>query len=171
MCWPSTHQSSKNKAGPGPLADLLAQWPADAAAVEYFLGADEAYVFVVSTKGKVTAHQLRVTPTGKPVVPRELLASVRRLLADMEGHSAKILNGVYSGRGYDNSWQVELHRLYGVLLPEAARSELSGAKILVIVPQHILHYFPFAALGGEDGRQGNDEAHGPAAAVPDRRRV
>ena len=126
----------------------LTQWPADAAAIEYFLGAEEAYVFVVSPKGNVTAHLLR-DDKGKPVVPRELIARVRRLLADMEGHSAKILNGVYAGRGYDNSWQVALHRLYGELLPEAARRELNGAKVLVIVPQHILHYFPFAALVAE----------------------
>jgi CHAT domain-containing protein len=49
-------------------------------------------------------------------------------------------------KGYDNSWQDDLHRLYHELLPESARLQLKGAKVVVVVPQHILHYFPFAAL-------------------------
>ena len=127
------------------LGQVLAKWPSDAAAVEFFLGAEQAHVFVVAPGGKVTAHLLR-DKEGTPIVPRELIGRVRRILWDMEGQAGKMRDRLLARKGYDNSWQDELHRLYDELLPASARKQLLGAKVVVVVPQHILHYFPFAAL-------------------------
>jgi CHAT domain-containing protein len=146
---------------PGDAAAVLAKWPANAAAVEYFLGTDEAYVLVVSPRGKVTAHKL-IGADGKPVDPPRLIARVRNVLAEMEGQSQKMLNRLLAKRGYDNRWQDDLHELYNELLPESARKELAGAETLVIVPQHILHYFPFAALvTAKDGEATKDRMARP----------
>ena len=127
------------------LGQVLAKWPSDVAAVEYFLGAKQAHVFVVAPGGQVTAHLLR-DKEGNPIVPRELVGRVRRILWNMDGQSAKMLDLYAARTEFDNSWQGDLHRLYHELLPESARKQLQGCKTLVVVPQHILHYFPFAAL-------------------------
>ena len=134
------------------LKQVLAKWPSDVAAIEYFLGAEQAHLFVVAPGGKVTAHLLR-DKAGKPMAPRELVSRVRRLLWDMEGQAGKMYDRLSAGEGYDNSWQDDLHRLYHELLPQSARKQLAGAKVVVIVPQHILHYFPFAALVTETDRK------------------
>jgi CHAT domain-containing protein len=126
-------------------ASLFAKWPSGTAVVEYFLGAEKSYVFVVSPAGKVTAYLVR-DAMGQPVKPRELVGRVRELLSDLEGTSGKLYNRLLAGKGYDDSWQNRLHQLYQELLPEPARKELQGAKTVVVVPQHVLHYFPFAAL-------------------------
>jgi CHAT domain-containing protein len=54
--------------------------------------------------------------------------------------------GLLSGRGFDTSWQDDLHQFYDELLPADVRGALSSAQQVVVVPHHILHYFPFAAL-------------------------
>jgi CHAT domain-containing protein len=132
-------------AGEDTAADFLARWPKDVAAVEYFLGPERAWVFVVSTAGQVKAHPLK-DADGSPVRTRELVARVQRFLHEVEGQSTKMYNRVLAGKGFDHAWQGDLHRLYRELLPAAAMAELRRAKIAVVVPQHILHYFPFAAL-------------------------
>jgi CHAT domain-containing protein len=130
----------------------LEKWPADVSAVEYFLGAEQAYVFVVAPGGKVTAHPL-LDREGKLLASRDLITRVRKVLRDMEGQAGKMLRRLSARRGYDNSWQEELHRLWYELLPASARKEMHGARTVVFVPQHILHYFPFAALVTEvDGK-------------------
>jgi CHAT domain-containing protein len=53
---------------------------------------------------------------------------------------------ILSGKGLDRTWQDDLHRFYTLLIPEAVRPKLKQAKEVVIVPHHVLHYFPFAAL-------------------------
>lgn len=136
------------------LADMLAKWPGDVAAVEYFLGTDRAYVFVIAPDGMVSAHLLR-DAKGQPIAPRELITGVRRLLWDMEKQATKMYNRIVARQGFDHAWQDDLHRLYHELLPASARQQLAGAKVVVVVPQHILHYFPFAALVVEPDRKAN----------------
>jgi CHAT domain-containing protein len=138
-------RAGTSAAGSDTAADFLARWPKDVAAVEYFLGPERAWVFVVSTAGQVKAHPLR-SADGKEVRTRTLVARVQRFLQEVEGQSTKMYNRVLGGKGFDHAWQDDLHRLYQDLLPEAAMAELRRAKIAVVVPQHILHYFPFAAL-------------------------
>jgi CHAT domain-containing protein len=129
----------------GDLAARLARWPRDAAALEYFLGPEQAWVFVIDTAGKVHAHPLEGAG-GKPVAPRDLVARVQRFLRDTEGHSRKMLQRLLANKGFDHSWQDDLAELRAILVPAKALAELRKARVAVIVPQHVLHYFPFGAL-------------------------
>lgn len=144
------------------VAELLARWPekaADAAALEYFLGGERAWVFVVGPSGKVKAHELK-DEAGAAVRSRALVARVQRFLRDIEGYAPKMLNRYLSGKGYDHAWQDELHALYKTLIPAEAMAEVRRAKRVVVVPQHVLHYFPFAALVTE-----TDQGRGPKQMV------
>jgi CHAT domain-containing protein len=134
------------------LTDLLANWPAETAALEYFLGAEQAWVFVVAPDGKVKAHRL-TQGEGQPITPRELVSRVQRVLRNTENQAERIKNQILAQRGFDHRWQDELHDLGKTLMPAAALTELRRAKLAVIVPQHVLHYFPFAALVTEPDRK------------------
>ena len=54
---------------------------------------------------------------------------------------------------FDHTWQDTLYTLGGELLPAGVLQELRGARTVVVVPHHILHYFPFAALVTVPDRQ------------------
>ena len=126
-------------------SDFLGNWPKDAAGLEYFLSGEHAYVFLVTRQGEVKALPL-VGSNGKPLRSQDLIADVHRVLVNMEAQAAKMYQRLSAGRGFDHAWQDDLHRLFGALIPKVAWEEVSAAKTTVIVPQHILHYFPFSAL-------------------------
>ena len=129
---------------PRDLDQVLADWPKDLAAVEYYLGAERGWGFVIRA-GKVRAFPL-VDAQGKPVATRQLMADVRQFLTGIEGQANKMYLRMRSGRAFDNSWQDRLFDFRRILLPDDVLQELRGSQRVVIVPQHILHYFPFAAL-------------------------
>ena len=130
---------------------LLAGWPKDVAAVEYFLGTERVWGFVVNQQGKVTAWQLQ-SADGQPLASRDLVRRVQSLLTSFESQANKMFRQASAGNGFDHSWQDELHRFYGELLPVQVRAELKTAKHVVLVPHHVLNYFPFAALVTEPDR-------------------
>jgi hypothetical protein len=138
-------RSARPKQFGDPSGDLLKNWDKNTAAVEYFLGAERSYVFVVGPDGTVTAHPV-CDEKGKDVPQTELIADVGRVLRAMEGQAGKMFDRLVAGQGYDNSWENDLARLRRELLPDEALERLRGANVVVVVPQHILHYFPFAAL-------------------------
>ncbi len=126
--------------------DILAEWPRDVMAIEYFLTTERAWAFVVDTSGKVKSHPL-VDATGQPLAARDLVARVQNVLSsDMNNYSVKLRQRVLDGLGFDHQWQDTLHRLCRELIPPTALAQLDEARILLIVPHHILHYFPFVAL-------------------------
>lgn len=125
--------------------ELLAAWPKDMGAVEYYLGTERAFGFVISPSGKVTAWQLQ-SADGQLLASRELVRRVQQLLSGFEGQANKMFRQASAGNGFDHLWQDDLHRFYGELLPPPVRQQLQGAKHVVLVPHHVLNYFPFAAL-------------------------
>ncbi len=129
---------------PRDLNELLADWPKDVAAVEYYLGAERGWGFVIQS-GKVRAFPL-VDAQGQSVATRQLVADVRQFLSGIEGQSNKMYLRMRAGRAFDNSWQDRLLDFRRTLLPDNVLKDLRGAQQVLIVPQHILHYFPFAAL-------------------------
>ena len=126
------------------LDELLADWPKDVAAVEYYLGAERGWGFVIRA-GKVRAFEL-VDENGKPIVTRRLLTDVRQFLSGIEGQAQKMLRRMQAGRGFDHSWQDRLYAFRRTLLPDDVLKDLRETPRVILVPQHILHYFPFAAL-------------------------
>lgn len=136
-------------------SEFLEDWPANVAAVEYFLGSRTGYVFVVDTAGEVGVYPI-ADPDGRPLESRELIARVRTFLTGIGGQAKKMRSRLLSGRGYDHAWQDDLDRFRHELLPDAALAKLRNADTVVVVPHHILHYFPFAALVTEPDRRERD---------------
>jgi len=142
------------------LAVVLESWPSDVAAVEYFLGAERGWVFLVDHVGKVHAQAI-VDQEGKPIASRELVARVQQLLSGMESQATKMFRAASSGGSFDHSWQNQLHDFFRELLPSNVSNELRSAKTVVIVPHHVLHYFPFAALVTEVDSQARGKFEQP----------
>jgi CHAT domain-containing protein len=130
---------------PADLPAVLRHWPREVAALEYFLGRERAWVFVVSRGGRVKGLMLQ-DRRGQPLPPADLIARVRCFLDQTRHQAAKMSRRLSHGQGFDHSWQDTLHDFYDVLIPAPVREELRGAATLLIVPHHVLHYFPFAAL-------------------------
>jgi CHAT domain-containing protein len=141
----SSNQTQAIEKIEGTTSNFLDDWPAGVAALEYFLGGEQAYVFLVTPKGDVRAIPLTAAD-GKPLSSKDLIADVHRVLVNLEGQANKMFQRLSSGQGFDNQWQDDLHRLFKELIPSEAWKEVEAADTTVIVPQHILHYFPFAAL-------------------------
>jgi hypothetical protein len=126
-------------------ANVLATWPHDVSAVEYFLGSTECWLFLIDNSGTVTARRL-VDATGEPLAPNELIRRVRILLDEIRGQARKMHWRLSSGQGFDQTWQHTLHEFQQSLLPDDIIEQLRSSQVVVLVPHHILHYFPFAAL-------------------------
>jgi len=120
--------------------EMLADWPANTTALEYMLGSERGWVFVICG-GKVTAYEL-MNRDGTPLASREIVARVQQLLSNMNAAARKM----FQRRRFDHDWQTELHALYQILIPNDARHDIANTETLIIVPHHVLHYFPFAAL-------------------------
>ncbi len=127
------------------IAEILAHWPRGIAALEYFLGRQRAWVFVIDTGAKVKAYPLS-DADGKPLDSRALVTQIHAFLDQIGFQAAKMRRRLLAGQGYDHSWQDALHRFQRELLPQAALDALRKANTVIVVPQHLLHYFPFAAL-------------------------
>ncbi len=112
--------------------------------IEYYVAGDGVYAFVIRN-GHVGAWRL-VDSDGNPLVASELIGRVAGFLTRMEGQSKKLIDQARRVGRFDSSWQQELHRFYLELIPEEVRSDLTASEHLVVIPHHILHYFPFAAL-------------------------
>ncbi|MCC9608014.1 CHAT domain-containing protein [Blastopirellula sp. JC732] len=123
---------------------MLADWPDDLVAIEYFLGAEKAHLFLIDSTG-ISAYTL-VDEEGTPLSPQRLIAEVRSFLGDMDHAAQKISQAIASGRAADRKWQTQLHWLYERLLPPPVASRIEGSDSLLVAPHHVLHYLPFAAL-------------------------
>ncbi len=130
---------------PVDLGEILAHWPHGIAALEYFLGPQRAWVFVIDTGAKVKAHPLS-DAEGKPLDSRDLLTRIHAFLNQIGFQAPKMRRRLVAGQGYDHSWQDALSRFQRELLPPSALDSLRKANTVILVPQHLLHYFPFAAL-------------------------
>jgi CHAT domain-containing protein len=133
------------------LSQVLAAWPNDVVALEYYLGAERAWVFVVEAPGRVRAFPL-IDGKGKSVASAQLIQQIRRFIQGLDHLLEREQQRVLS-RQYDNGWQEDLHDLYRILIPPEAAAALGRCKVAVVVPQHLLHYLPFAALVTEPDRR------------------
>lgn len=123
---------------------IVGKWPDDVTALEYYLTANNCWLFVITADGMVRVEQLR-TSDGEAIAPRVLIEMVRNAREMLNDYKYRWQDEAFVRR-FDNSWQHQLHELYSILIPTAVAKRLSETQRLVIVPHHILHYFPFAAL-------------------------
>ncbi|TWT84766.1 CHAT domain protein [Planctomycetes bacterium CA13] len=116
----------------------------DTLVVEFYVGGRYVFAFVVQ-RGEVTAHRLE-NEDGKPLVASEFIGRVAEFLSGMQGRARRMIVEARTANGFDKSWQHKLHQFYLELIPKSARESLAETTHLVVIPHHILHYFPFAAL-------------------------
>lgn len=130
------------------VAGTLAHWPKDVAALEYFLGEARGWVFLVSTAGKVRVFELAALLDGRPFDRDDLTEQTHALLEGMKHTATQMQQQLERTRSFDHGWQVELHRFCRTLMPPGVLEELRAMrpKLVVVVPHHILHCFPFAGL-------------------------
>lgn len=124
---------------------ILAQWPKEIAALEYFLGTRRAYLFFIDTSGQVKGYLL-TDRENRVISSRHFISQVQQFLQSMDHYAQGLIQRLKDGRGVDHSWQNRLHEFYRVLIPLSVQEELKKAKTVIVVPHHILHYLPFAAL-------------------------
>jgi len=133
------------------LAKILLSWPKGLVAFEYFFSSDNAWLFVVGGRSQVSAYRL-ADEEGAPLAPRNLVTQVNEFISGLDRlgpvEGRRIAYAAVTGRQitFDHNWQHDLHRLYRTLIQPEAVAQCRGATTLLIVPHHILHYFPFAAL-------------------------
>lgn len=127
------------------LDDVLAEWPADSCAIEFFIGSRFAYAFCILPSGEISAHRLQDVE-GDPLAASELVGRIATFLSSMELRARKMYREAVSGRGFDKTWQDKLHQFYQDLIPKDLQSSIGQCDHLVVIPHHVLHYFPFAAL-------------------------
>ena len=126
------------------IAEVVSALDADTAVLEYFLTADHAYVFLI-THDSVQARQLTDTE-GTPLRSQSLVRNVIQLQSKMGHQARQMLSRIQSGKGLDHQWQHDLHTMYQQLIPVEFAETIQNAEDLIIVPHHVLHYVPFAAL-------------------------
>ena len=112
--------------------------------LEYFLTADHAYAFLI-TRDSVRAKQLTLGD-GTPMPSQLLVRNVIQLQSSMGHQARRMLKRIKLGKGLDHQWQHDLHELYQQLIPADFAETIQNADHIVIVPHHVLHYVPFAAL-------------------------
>ena len=122
---------------PVSLKEVQRNLPKDAVLVQYFPRSQQLYVFVV-TRQKLQVHQVAVT--------------AEQLTATVERARDLLLKGALAGdRKAGLALRKELRQLDEWLL-EPFRVEMGSARLLAVRPTQALHYVPFAALLGKDGK-------------------
>ncbi|WP_153556714.1 CHAT domain-containing protein [Roseimaritima sediminicola] len=142
---PADRSSADRSSADRSVDEVLADWPEGTVALEYFLTDQHAWVFVIAGSGDVTALALE-QPGGQRAASRQLVQSVQQFVTGLRGTSQQMLRRHMAGLGFDNRWQDQLHAYYTLLIPAEAQAKLQDRQQLIVVPHHILHYFPFAAL-------------------------
>lgn len=139
--------------------EILADWPADIAALEYYIGSEKCHGFLI-LRGEITAFPL-TDSSGVPLESQRLVVAVRTAVDRLKNGLAEMRNGDYS-----REWQESLYHLRVSLLPASVLESVRAANVskLLIVPHHILHYLPFPALVVE-----RDPHHGKGKEIPDPR--
>jgi CHAT domain-containing protein/tetratricopeptide (TPR) repeat protein len=126
--------AAADPAPPVPLEQVRTCLDPKTALVEYLVGRDAAFVFVLFN-GRLTVDRLKVE--SGDLVRR--VALCRATIARMG------FTRTAEGVRLDPVWQDQLADLYGLLVAPI-QPRIQGAERLVIVPHHILHYLPFGAL-------------------------
>jgi CHAT domain-containing protein len=117
-------------------SEIQALLDADTALLEYFVGSEDRFVFVV-TKEKILAVRLNVDS--------------KRLFQRIRDFRARAVEGITLDRLVKKTYERSVSELYDILI-QPVEEEISGKKHLVIVPHGMLHYLPFQALLSKRGK-------------------
>ncbi|NUM36730.1 MAG: CHAT domain-containing protein [Candidatus Brocadiae bacterium] len=143
------------------LEEILSKWPKEICALEYFVGTNYIYAFFVDVQGQVRAFKLE-DKDKKPVFSPDMVARIHIFLKGLRPYASKMLSMIKE-ENLNHDWQKDLHSFYQSLLPAGILEEMRRAKTVMLIPHHILHYFPFSALVVQPDKQ---ELHGMCMAKP-----
>jgi CHAT domain-containing protein/uncharacterized protein HemY len=116
--------------------EIQALLDADTALLEYFVGFEDRFIFVV-TKEKILAVRLNVDSN--------------RLFQTIKDFRARAVEGITLDRLFTKTYEKPISELYEILI-KPIEGEISGKKHLVIVPHGMLHYLPFQTLLSKSGK-------------------
>jgi CHAT domain-containing protein len=117
-------------------SEIQALLDGDTVLLEYFMGQDNRFIFVVTPK-KVLAVLLKVDSS--------------RLFEKIKEFRARAVEGITLDRLFSKAYEKPLLDLYEVLI-QPIEEEIFNKKNLVIVPHGMLHYLPFQALLSKEGK-------------------
>jgi CHAT domain-containing protein len=117
-------------------SEIQALLEADTALLEYFVGFQDRFVFVV-TQEKILAVRLNVDS--------------KRLFQRIRDFRARAVEGITLDRLFTKTYEQPISELYEILI-QPIEEEISSKKHLVIVPHGMLHYLPFQALLSKRGK-------------------
>jgi CHAT domain-containing protein len=117
-------------------SEIQALLDPDTALLEYFVGSEDRFVFVV-TKEKILAVRLKLGSDW--------------LFQTIKDFRAIAVEGITLNRMLTKTYEQPLSDLYEILV-QPIEGEISGKKHLVIVPHGMLHYLPFQALLSKRGK-------------------
>lgn len=140
------------------MEEILANIPKNTVAVEYFIGRKKCWGFLI-VNGTVEAFPITDTLGIQPVQTQNLVTLIQQCI---EQHIAGteeqrrsglsqakiILSRLKQGDGFRRKWQDDLFQLRKQLLPDVVLNKIRAIqpKQILIIPHHILHYFPFVSL-------------------------
>ncbi|GHT45561.1 hypothetical protein FACS189454_05250 [Planctomycetales bacterium] len=136
--------------------NIIADFPKDTAAVEYFIGRKKCWGFLV-LNGQIKAFpiEIRIDNDSSQKLVELVQQSLQQHFAGTEEQrrSGKLWSQTESerlkkGEGFRRKWQDDLYQLRSRLIPDTILAEIREAKPenLLVIPHHVLHYFPFASL-------------------------
>jgi CHAT domain-containing protein len=110
----------------------------DAVILEYFIGGNQAFVFVV-TRERIISKHIETRPD-----------EIKSLVLDFRKKEVEKLN---LAKPDQRNYKQPLSKLYNCLILPI-QAEIEGGKHLIIVPHGVLHYLPFQALITEQNGEG-----------------
>jgi CHAT domain-containing protein len=154
---------------PMPVKDLQLLLPDSSALVEYYLGDESSFVFVLK-RDTLVARKLRIDPAfgldsrieqlrrklySGFSASKSALISEKRLRDRLSAEDAK---AAWYNSISDASWQYDLVAMYSILIAPV-QELLAGMSKLYIVPHGPLHHLPFQALIAPAGIDRRRDAH------------
>jgi len=142
------------------IENILADIPSTTAIIEYYIGRNQGWGFLIQS-GKVEVFPILIQDRsdpryGTPFPTKEIITLVRECLQrDLSGSVSSTRNPSrlpmpqqIQTPGYTRRWQTSLWKLRTSLLSDSVLDALRTARTetVLIIPHHILHYLPFAAL-------------------------
>ncbi|MEN9673456.1 MAG: hypothetical protein RL553_1721 [Planctomycetota bacterium] len=127
------------------LKTILESWPDNLAGLEYFLGKNRVWAFLIE-KNKPVKTVLIIGADKKPLPPFRLMQQVVALQTELNHWRDKFKRQLASGKKPSGAWETSLHEIANEIVPESVMEHLRKKEYALIVPHHVLHYLPFAAL-------------------------
>jgi CHAT domain-containing protein len=142
---------------PRTLEEIIAKMPKDIVAIEYFIGREKCWGFLVMN-GTVETFLIK-DEYAIPITTKNLVTNVTKCIERhftgtkeqqrMYKSPTTVLKEVLKNEDrYRRNFQTDLFQLRTQLLPDYILKKIRGSQAsqVLVIPHHVLHYFPFVSL-------------------------